>query len=176
MEVDDAQPNGVSTTEATNGQEKVKTPRGKGKKKQHEQTAAANDDDVEANGGLNGQNENNVEATPVSHSRKRKAAQRAEANLAVVPLSQRKDDSDEDDQDYIVESPDEEGNPKRSKLHENDSEEDDDDWSHQTLEQRVAALFGGGVFYDANSEDEDSDDDNEEEDETEVELWRRRGR
>uniref|UniRef100_A0A914Y2I0 Uncharacterized protein n=1 Tax=Panagrolaimus superbus TaxID=310955 RepID=A0A914Y2I0_9BILA len=180
METDEVEPN-----EATNGQEeRTKNQRRKDKKKQQKAAAA---DNAESNPTENGHNGNHIEDTPAPNPRKRKAAQRAEANLAIVPLSQRKDDSDEDDQDYIVESPDEDGNPKRSKLGESDEDDsDEEDWSRQTLEQRIADMLGGGVFYDDDEGEDDSEEeaesdedgpiflthhnDNEEEDETEVEI------
>ena len=121
-----------------------------------------------------------VPQVPTKPSKKRKAAQRAEQNLAMVPASQLKDDSDPEDQDYIVESPDEEENPKRAKL--DVSSDEEEDWSRQTLEQRLSDILAGGVFYDDSGEDEhedrDSEDDalnltgvgDDDEDDTEVEV------
>ena len=169
----------VSQNEESTPSGKKKRKRRKKKGKSSEGTAATvngstenhekSDDDEEED---EEEDENGEETSAATNNRKRKASQRAKEQLALVPLEERKDDSDPDDTNYIVESPDEDGNPKRPRM-DNGSEDsaDDDgdggDFSASAIRHQLETLISGGIFYDSSGEETPS---SEEEMDTEIEV------
>uniref|UniRef100_A0A7E4W588 Bifunctional lysine-specific demethylase and histidyl-hydroxylase NO66 n=1 Tax=Panagrellus redivivus TaxID=6233 RepID=A0A7E4W588_PANRE len=165
---DDDEPMDSSIIDPADVDESVDTPskrkRRRNKKKRHSTAGAGGDaaapaedepvEEVLTNGAKklkaaeeDEKTDSDEEPAP-SNPRKRKAAQRAQNKLALVPAHQRKDDTDPDDTSYFVESPDEDGQPKRARIEE-PSEDESDEFHGQyfnadSIRAELNALFNGG--------------------------------